>query len=832
MTVPLPSHTPEYSAQLASAGMALIGCQTPDEVFDVIRDFLAEATPGHFGVVSRTTVDSRHVVVHAVTGLNASTLARAASLAGFELVGKGSVIDDRFLDRVFKRSLQKVEGGFAEFAANDLPASVGSSIAKVLGIHDVHIIGITDGATVYGNMSVLTLAPDAELPAGAIESLAHMAFLTLARIEAACELADTAQRFHLLFDQSPDGIVILDPVTARPIDFNETAHRQLGYTREEFAALDLSRIEAAETPEETRSRIERVVTDGRSDFETRQRTKTGEIRNVHVTAQTITLGEHVVFHCVWRDITERTHAQEELRERKEFIETVLDHAPIGFAVNRIDNGESVMVGRTFEAIYGVAQGSLGGVDDFFESVYIDPVQREQMRERVMADIASGDASRMRWANIAITTRSGDNRVLTSMNRPLPDQNLMISTVQDVTDQWRAEEALRESEARFRALLESANEGIMLLSDQGVVVSANPAMARMYGYEVDEMTSMTLADLETAEGSSLAPDRLRRIFAGETLSFEVENRRRGGTVMSIEVTTSAVAIGGEKYALAFHRDISERRAADARFEEYRQQLEALVGERTSRLAEANERLRQTNAELLVATAAKNDFLAAMSHELRTPMNSIIGFSGILGQGLAGPMNPEQSAQLEMINRSGRHLLSLIDGVLDLAKIEAGRDACVFETVDPNALVREVIDAVRPLAADRGLLIDVDDAADEGSISTDPGKLRQILFNLVGNAVKFTESGSVCSKVRRDDGGDWEFSVADTGQGIAAKDLSRIFEPFTQLESPVVAKSKGTGLGLRISREYAHLLGGEITVTSAEGEGSTFTLRLPVEPPVCE
>jgi PAS domain S-box-containing protein len=421
----------------------------------------------------------------------------------------------------------------------------------------------------------------------------------------------------------------------------------------------------------------------------------------------------------------------------------------------------------------------------------------------------------------------------------PQPGQFATIVSDISERKTSERALRESEEKFRALFESANDGVFLVSTEGVVVEINEAMARMHGYTAGEMAPMELSDLDTPETARLAPQRLARLFGGEPLSFEVEHWRKDGTAIPLEVTASLVVIGGERYVLAFHRDITRRRAQEHELEAYRQHLEAMVDTRTDELAAINEELAATNQELTsvneelvgansdlaAATEAKSNFLANMSHELRTPLNSIIGFSGVLLQGLAGPLQREQHAQVEMVNRSGRLLLALIDDILDLAKVEAGREAVTVERVDPVAIACEVAEAVRPLAVDRGLYLEAGGEGFDGACFSDEGKLRQILFNLVGNAVKFTDSGGVRVAVRAQGRHSCEISVTDTGPGIDPENLGRIFDPFTQVESTNAAKPKGTGLGLPISREYAHLLGGEITVVSEPGSGSTFTLTLP-------
>jgi PAS domain S-box-containing protein len=712
--------------QLVDAGASLVVCRTDDEVFDVMRDFLAATVPESIGLVDRCVGGPRDLVVHAVTGLDASTLARVASLIGFDIVGRRATIAEERLARFLVRSLQKLDGGFEAYALGYLPRPVARLAAKTLGLHDVYIIGITDGATVFGNLSIITRQSDATLPAHAIESFVHLAFMTLARIGAARGLEESESRNRLLFENMSQGLAVHEVLfdeTGVPCDYR--------FLRANAAFQEVTGL---------------VVQDivGRRVLEVLPGLDPSWIQRYGAVATT---GEAARFED---DVPE--------------------------------------LGRTFEVI-----------------AYC----------------------------------------------PQPGQFATI--VSDITERKASEHALHASEEKFRAVFESANDGIFLVNAQGVVVELNEAMARMHGYTPDEMAPMALSDLDTPETSRLAPDRMRRLLGGEPMTFEVEHWRKDGTAIPLEVTASVVAIGGERYVLAFHRDITRRKAQESELAAYRQHLEAMVETRTDELAAAIEELTATNEELTAvneelaatneeltavneelsvandqlatATQAKSAFLANMSHELRTPLNSIIGFSGVLLQGLAGPLENEQHVQVEIVNRSGRHLLALIDDVLDLAKVEAGRVAVTAERVDPLAIAREVAEVMRPLATDKGLYLEIGDEGCTGPLFSDEGKLRQILFNLVGNAVKFTQSGGVRVAVRCGAGQSCEVSVTDTGPGIRANDTSRIFEPFTQVESPASVKPKGTGLGLPISREYAHLLGGEITVESEPGVGSTFTLTLP-------
>jgi len=247
------------------------------------------------------------------------------------------------------------------------------------------------------------------------------------------------------------------------------------------------------------------------------------------------------------------------------------------------------------------------------------------------------------------------------------------------------------------------------------------------------------------------------------------------------------------------------------------LEKTVRERTADLERLNEELR-------VATEAKSRFLASMSHELRTPLNSIIGFTGILLQGLAGELNDEQAKQMHMVEGSGKRLLALIDDVLDLSRIEAGRSEVVSVEFDPAEMVDSVVSAIRPLAEERGLDLRVEVADGVGTTSTDIGKVRQILTNLLSNAVKFTQRGGIVVSVAPATGDRLVFSVSDTGAGISADEIEAIFDEFTQGRAGAEVL-QGTGLGLAISRKLARMLGGDLAVRSELGKGSTFTLTLP-------
>jgi signal transduction histidine kinase len=283
------------------------------------------------------------------------------------------------------------------------------------------------------------------------------------------------------------------------------------------------------------------------------------------------------------------------------------------------------------------------------------------------------------------------------------------------------------------------------------------------------------------------------FARETLGLSLVHL---GAFMGVATLTSLVLAA----------IVRERRRADS------DRAASLVRERTAR----------RDAEL--ASSAKSDFLAVMSHELRTPLNAIIGYVSLLADGITGPVNIQQVAQLGRVKASATHLLALIEQILSLSRIEAGHEDMHVEHVDVRTVVRDATTLVEPLMAAKGLALQVDLPPEPGELATDVTKVRQILLNLLTNASKFTERGTVRCELRAEVEM-FVVDVSDTGRGITSADLPHVFESFWQAGVGDHERPEGVGLGLSVSRRLAQLLGGEITVESEPGQGSTFTLRLP-------
>ncbi|MCX5883183.1 MAG: ATP-binding protein [Deltaproteobacteria bacterium] len=251
-----------------------------------------------------------------------------------------------------------------------------------------------------------------------------------------------------------------------------------------------------------------------------------------------------------------------------------------------------------------------------------------------------------------------------------------------------------------------------------------------------------------------------------------------------------------------------------------EMEQRIIRRTAELAAAME-------AALAADRIKSSFLATMSHELRTPLNSIIGFTGIMLQGLAGPLNPEQQKQMTMVQNSSRHLLALINDVLDISKIEAGQLDLSVASFDLRPSIEKIVRLVSPLAEHKGIDLRANIAPDVGTITTDQRRLEQVILNLLSNAVKFTEKGHVCVACRTENN-HYCLSFADTGIGMQPEEIAKLFQPFHQIDSGLTRKHEGTGLGLSICKKIIDMMGGSIGVVSRWGQGSTFTVHIPRQP----
>jgi len=378
---------------------------------------------------------------------------------------------------------------------------------------------------------------------------------------------------------------------------------------------------------------------------------------------------------------------------------------------------------------------------------------------------------------------------------------LVSFRRHATTLAEAHEALAIGEAQYRLLADTATDAIVTVDDNGRILFANPAVERLFGYSPQEVVGEPL--------SILAPERDRArhdsVFDGvragryqvSVSAARVSGLRKDGHEIALELSCGEGRVGHQRFFTGILRDVSDRHAAEQALIEAREQ--AVEGSRL-----------------------KSEFLASMSHEIRTPMNGVTGMLELL---LEEQLTDQQRKRVNVALGSAQALLTIINDILDLSKIEAGKLDLVPEWTDVHALVDDVVGLMRPLADNKGLQVESSCASDvPARVLVDGGRLRQVLLNLAGNAVKFTDEGRVSVAVTAvpaaRDRVRLQWSVSDTGIGIPAQQIPLVFEQFTQLEAAATRRTNGTGLGLSICRKLIDLMGGTIQVASQPGKGSRF------------
>jgi hypothetical protein len=438
-----------------------------------------------------------------------------------------------------------------------------------------------------------------------------------------------------------------------------------------------------------------------------------------------------------------------------------------------------------------------------------------------------------WANVVITALRDARGQLVAYAK----------VTRDLSERRRAEEALRQSEQRFRLLVQGVRDyAIFLLDPSGRVATWNEGAERIKGWSQEEILGQHFSRFYTAEDiADGKPPRELEIATREGQYGEEGWRvRKDGTLLWANVLITALRdedgtlVGFAKVT----RDLTERRKAEERALANMRRLAAeeaarqMAEERARELRSLAEQLHRQAAELEVrsreaeeANKAKGQFLAAMSHELRTPLNAIGGYAALMAMEISGPVTAQQREQLERIRRSQQHLLGIINDILNFSRVEAGHLEYHIGPVPLEAVVQPVAEMIAPQAGEKQIRLDVSCCGPDLVARADRPKLEQILLNLLSNAVKFTDAGGTIGVSARIVGETVALAVTDTGIGIPPEQQAAVFEPFVQVGRSLSNLREGTGLGLAISRDLARAMGGELTVESVVGQGSTFTLVLP-------
>lgn len=606
---------------------------------------------------------------------------------------------------------------------------------------------------------------------------------------------------------SPDAILVAD-AEGHYIDANPAALTLLGYTREELLRLSVRDI-VAPGALWAAEEYARYVREGRWQGDLELCAKDGQRVPVEAHAVVIPGPDGPLYASFHRDVTDRRRIEAELRAAETRYRTLVEHLPVVVALNAPDATQSTLyVSPNSEQIFGYPpKDYLADPTLWIQTMHPDD------RDRVLADVermnATGEAVQDEYRMI---TRDGRVVWILEDNTLVRDDDghpLYWQTVQlDVTALKQAEERRRQSEVQFRTAFDHAAIGMALVSLDGHFLQVNAALCDLTGYDEAGLRARTFQDITHPDDLEADLAHVGHLLAGEIRAYEMEKRyfHKAGEVIWVRLSAALVRDhqGEPLHFISQIEDITARKRAE-------------------------EDLQAALEEARAANRAKGLFLDMMSHELRTPLQAVLGYAESLLIHSPDALTPEQREDIGYIHQGGGRMLTLINQLLDLSRMEAGRLVLAEEAVDLVRVIEAVRQDVAPQAAARGLNLQVNLCAPLPAAVGDEERVRQILLNLAGNAVKFTDEGGVTISATATPEGDVEILVRDTGVGILAADIPLIFEEFRQVDSRLSRRHEGAGLGLAISARLAEQMAGNIQVSSEPGVGSTFRLTLPARHP---
>ncbi len=613
--------------------------------------------------------------------------------------------------------------------------------------------------------------------------------------------------YRALFEYMQLGLIIFDE-NGLCLNANPCACQMLGYRQDEMAGLRATDIAAASDSAQVRQALLQLRRGEEYSQIWLLHRKDGSQFYAEVSATTLPDGRVM---GVMRDISERLRSEKALHESQVRLRTLMDTLP-DLVWAKDPEGAYLFCNRRFERLYGAREAEIMGKTDY---EFVDKDIAEAFRAN---DAAAIEAGRPCVNEERVTYRDdGHEEDVETIKTAVYDASDrligVLGIARDISQRKRSEAELR----KLAQVVEQSPESIVITDDKAQIEYVNQAFVDNTGYERQEIIGHNPRFLQSGRTPAETYTAMwQALVDGSSWSGEFYNRRKDGSefvevaiITPIRTPDSVVT-----HYVAIKEDVTEKKRLARELDSHRLHLEELVQERTLQLAEAQQRAEAANE-------AKSTFLANMSHEIRTPMNAIVGLTHLLQR---DHPSEQQSLRLAKIDAAGRHLLSIINDILDLSKIEAGK--MVIEEADfhLDAIFDHIKSLLREQAVGKGLHMHVDGNAVPHWLRGDPTRLRQALMNFAANAIKFTEQGHIYLRAKKleesDDGILVRFEVEDTGIGIAADKLQGLFEAFQQADISTTRTHGGTGLGLAITRRLARLMGGDAGAESQLGKGSRF------------
>jgi PAS domain S-box-containing protein len=611
------------------------------------------------------------------------------------------------------------------------------------------------------------------------------------------EVIRSEKRYRSLIEQLSDAVFI-NNLDGQILEVNDSASKMLGHSKEDLQKMNVHDLLTPERRKNGQEAMKKLEIEGAVRGDTKYLTANGSIIDVEISARLLE-GYHGIAQAVVRDITHRKQTENKLRESEAFLSEVGRIAKIGGWEFDVVSGvatwtpEVARISGRDESDNQSANPEEGlnsfppGSREIFEKAINDAIEKGESYDHELEFISA--KGKHKWVRIIGRSVIKDGKVVK-----------LIGTLQDITERKEAQEELKRNEERYRALFEQSNDAIIIHNLDGRIFEANKMTCEVFGYSEEELKQKSIMELISPEDREEVGYEMMKVRTKGSTRKETRMTRSDGTFIFMDISASLLH-EQDNIIQAVGRDVTDRIRAEA----------AMLSARI---------------EAETASRTKSEFLANMSHELRTPLNSIIGFSDILLERVFGELNGKQLKYVNNISSSGKHLLGLINDILDISKVEAGKMELHYSKFSVNSVFEEVKSTLFPLVQAKSLEIDFKVEPDFEDIQADRSHLIQILYNLVSNAIKFTPEGGRISVHCKKSESRAIFSVTDTGIGIFSEDQKKLFQPFTQIDSSSARQYCGTGLGLALVKELVELHNGKIRVESEVGKGSSFTFELPV------